>query len=188
MVVASLVVSAVAVLVAIASMVYARQNAVAANRSAKAAEDSAQAAEDSAQAGKDSLEIETARRLEERRPRLSGRIEHASGGYELWVTLQSDERLESVELSISRGQGVSFVPNADGVDTPPGADAAWCASSYLGDSPDGMEPRESMTWPVEVKRGLNDRTVQIEATCYGAHGEMWESVLVEAPIEPSRTT
>lgn len=181
MVVASLVVSLVSVLVAIVSAVYARHNAVAADRSAKAAEDSAQAA-------KGSLAIEAARHLEKRRPRLSGRIKNVRGPYELSVTLESDERLSLLELQIPSGQGVSFRPNTDGVDTPPGADAAWCAFSYFGDSPDGMEPRETMTWPVKVKRGLNDRTIRIEATCHGEHDELWESVLIEAPIEPGRTT
>lgn len=175
MVVASLVVALVSVLVAIASVVYARQTAVAADRSAKAADESAQAA-------KGSLAIEAARRLEERRPRLRGRIKKVRRPYELWVTLESDERLSLLELHIPPGQGVSFSPNADGVDTPPGANAACCAFSHTGDEPDSMDPRDTMTWPVEIKRGLNNRTIQIEATCYGEHDEVWESVLIEAPI------
>jgi len=182
MVGASLVVSLVSVLVAIASVVYARQAAVAADRSAKAAEKSAQVA-------KGSLAIEAARRLEERRPRLSGKIMKIRRPYELWVTLESDERLSWLEVWIPPGQGVSFRPNAEGVETPPGADAAWCAFSHTGGEPDGMDPRDTMTWPVEIKRGLNNRTIQIEATCHGEHNEVWESVLIEAPIVlPDRST
>jgi hypothetical protein len=175
MVVASLVVSLLSVLVAIASVVYARRTAVAADRSAKAADDSAQAA-------KGSLAIEAARRLEERRPRLSGRIKKFRRPYELWVTLESDEPLSSLELHIPSGQGVSFRPNANGVETLPGANAACCAFSHTAGEPDSMDPRDTMTWPVEVVRGLNNRTIQIEATCYGEHDEVWESVLIEAPI------
>jgi hypothetical protein len=64
-----LVLSVVSILMAIAR-VYARQNAVAADRSAKAAEKSAQAAIAS-------VEIEAARRHDEHRLRLSGRIRQA---------------------------------------------------------------------------------------------------------------
>jgi hypothetical protein len=182
MVVASLVVSVVSLLVAIASVAYARRTADAADRSAKAADDSAQAAEGS-------LAIEAARRLEERRPRLGGKIKKIKGTYELWVTLESDERLSLLELRIASGQGVSFTPNADGVETPPGANAAWCAFSHYGGEPDSMDPRDTVTWPVEVKRGLTTGTIQVEATCHGEQDELWESVLIQAPIVlPDRST
>ena len=181
MVVASLVVSFVSVLVAIVSVVYARQTGVAADRSAKAADDSAQAA-------KGSLAIEAARRLEERRPRLSGRIKKVRGTYALLVTLESDERLSLLELYISSDKGVHFRANAEGVETPSSANAAWCAFSHTGGEPDSMEPRETMAWPVEVKRGINNRTIQVEATCHGEDDELWESVLIEAPIESDRLT
>jgi hypothetical protein len=104
------------------------------------------------------------------------------------VTLESDERLRLLELHIPPGQGVSFRPDADGVETPLGADAAWCAFSHYGDETDSMDPRDTMTWPVEVTRGLVSGTIQIEATCYGEHDEVWESVLIEAPIEVDRST
>jgi hypothetical protein len=102
--------------------------------------------------------------------------------YELWVTLESDERLSWLEVWIPSGQGVSFTPNAEGVETPPGADAAWCAVSHTGGELDGMDPRDTITRPVEILAGLNNGTIQIEATCHGEHNEMWESVLIEAPI------
>jgi hypothetical protein len=51
-----------------------------------------------------------------------------------------------------------------------------------------MDPRDTMTWPVEAKRGLNNRIIQIEATCHGEHDELRESVLIEAPMEPNRST
>jgi hypothetical protein len=175
MVVASLVVSLVSALVSIASVVYAWKNSVAADRSAKAAEDSAQAS-------KDSLAIEAARRLEERRPRLSGRVTGGPGRGELQVTLESEERLELVELRIPPGQGVSFSPNTEGVETPPDANAALCAFSHSEREAHGMEPREAMTWPVEVESGDHDETLRIEATCHGEHNELWESVLIGAPI------
>ena len=175
MVFASLVVSLVSVLVAIASVVYARQTAVAADRSAKAAEESAQAANGS-------LAIEASRRLEERRPSLTGKIMKIRRPYELRVTLESDERLSWLEVWIPSGQGVNFLPNAEGVETPPGVDAAWCAFSHNGGERDGMDPRDTVTWPVEIKRGLTNRTIRIEATCHGEHNEVWGSILIEAPI------
>ena len=46
-----------------------------------------------------------------------------------------------------------------------------------------------MTWSVEVKRGLTTGKIQVEATCHGEHDELWESVLIEAPIVlPDRST
>ena len=153
MVVAWLVVSAVAVLVAIVSAVYVRQNAVAADRSAKAAEDSARAA-------KDSLAIEAARRLEERRPRLSGRIERAKGRHELTVTLESDERLSLLQLQIPPGQGVSFRPNTDSVRHTSGRRRRMVRVLPFGGFPrrHGAQRVNDLGGGGQAK--LNDRTIQ----------------------------
>lgn len=190
MVVASLILSILAVLAAMATAVYtqtsaraADRSATAADRSAKAAEDAAVAADRSARASEESLEIEAERRLEERRPRFSSKVERAGGRYWLHVTLESNERLELVELVIRDDRGVHFAPDTDGVETPPGGKAAWCAFSHWADEPEGMEPRESMTWEMQVEP-KHAAIVSIEATCHGEHDELWESVLIEARVAP----
>jgi hypothetical protein len=183
MVVASLILSILAVLAAMATAVYARTSARAADRSAAAAEDAAVAADRSARASEESLEIEAERRLEERRPRFSGVVERADGRYWLHVTLESNERLELVQLVIREDRGVHFAPNTDGVETPPEAKAAWCAFSHWANEPEGMEPRESMTWEMQVESKHAD-ILSIEATCHGEHDERWESVLIEARVAP----
>lgn len=190
MVVASLILSIMAVLASIATAAYTRtsaraadRSATAADRSAKAAEDSAAAADRSAQASEESLEIEAERRLEERRPRFSAKVERANGRYWLEVTLESDERLDLVELAIRDDRGVHFALDTDGVETPPEAKAAWCAFSHYANEPVGMEPRESMAWEMKVDSKHAD-IISIEGTCYGEHEELWESVLIEARVAP----
>jgi hypothetical protein len=156
MAVAALVISIVAVLVAGASAFYARQSVA-------------------VDAG--SLEIERSRRLQERRPRLSGIIKFdlTTGKYMLGVTLHSDEPLAGLEVRIPAGQGVAFRqdPNSGVVPAEPG-EVALRASA-----PSRIAPRHEETWPVDLQK-TDLPPVRLEATCHGEHGERWESVLIWA--------
>lgn len=172
MAVASLLVAILALMVAIASVAYTR-------REVSAAEGA--------------LAIERGRRLEERRPRLSGKVERVvtrSRGvvFRLKVTLESDEPLTAMELTIPAGQNVVFKCDTPGVDVP-GPDGTCSAFSYqtMGKDPKyqpaGIRPREPMTWEVELSRG-HMKMLRVEATCHDLNGESWDSVLITAPVEP----
>jgi hypothetical protein len=87
---ASLVLAVLAILISTLSVLYTRRQALAATGV---------------------YEIERSRRLDERRPRFSGKVErHALTG-KLVITLESDEALSSVELVIRPRQGVVFNRN-----------------------------------------------------------------------------
>jgi hypothetical protein len=172
MTVASLIVAILALMVAIASAIYTRR-------------------EVSATEG--ALAIERGRRLEERRPRLSGKVERVvtrSRGavFRLKVTLESDEPLTAMELTIPAGQNVAFKCDTPGVDMP-GPDGICSAFSYqtMGKDPKyqsaGIRPREPMIWEVELRRG-HVKLLRVEATCHGLNGERWGSVLITAPVKP----
>lgn len=171
MTVAALVLSVVAILVAVASAVYTRRGA------------DAQAA---------LTRIEAARHLEERRPKLVGKVERIGAGsrQRLQLTLVSDEPLTAIEVTIPRiqgvsPQGVSFTLNIYGVyPSRPGElpDRAFCYDPYSG-QPSGLKPGDSITWAVELADKHVD-TLRIEAACHGTAGELWNPVRIAAPVEP----
>jgi hypothetical protein len=170
MAIAALVLSAVAIVVSVASVAYTRVSAVETRGLRR---------------------IEHDRRLEERRPGLSGVVERmgAQTG-RLRVTLVSDEPLSGMEVTIpyERGnsiQGVSFKLNIYGTPAPqPGKRtcSGFAYDPYSGQR-SGVRPRESVTWAVDLDDKHQD-VIRIEATCYGEHGEIWPSVLIEARVEP----
>jgi hypothetical protein len=171
MAVAALVVAIIAILVSVASVIYTRRSAV-------------------AQVGLTAIEHD--RRLEERRPRLTGKVERVGSGPKarLQVTLASDEPLAAMDVTIPRVQGValqgvSFSLNIHGVyPVQPGERAyrAFAYDPYSGHAA-ALQPRDSVTWAVEVA-DEHAETLRLEATCRGAAGEQWHPVLIEAPVEP----
>jgi hypothetical protein len=177
MTLASLLVAILALVVAAASAIYTRRQAIYTKRQATASEGA--------------LAIERSRHLEERCPRLSGRVERfvtrtRGPVTELKVTLESNEPLAAMELDILAGQGVTFGRDVHGVHAVEPGDVALRGFSYgPGGEPAGMQPRRSMTWEVNLSKG-HVVTLQMEATCHGLAGERWASVMIAAPIESRR--
>lgn len=168
MALASLLISVLAILIAIASVVYSRRQAT---------------------ASEGALAIDRERRLEERRPRLSGKVERVDGGMtQLKITLESNEPLAKVEITIPSGQGVTFHHERGetfGVSVRPdciGPPDAFSYHEFTGE-PSGMAPRESITWRVDLAE-MHADTVRLEAICYGPAAERWDSVMITAPVEP----
>lgn len=179
-------IASAAVVVAAVSAVYAGISARSAKRSEKAASRSAGAAERSAAAAESSLALDRDRALKDRRPQLTGIVKRLTGGSrELVITLESDEALTRVDLSITRDHGICFIKGAKGVRAPdPGEAAALRAFAYdASGEPAGLQPRQSATWPVMVADKAA-RTLLVEAECQGEHGRHWRSVAVKAPVQP----
>jgi hypothetical protein len=175
MALASLLVAVLALVIAVASAVYTRRQAT---------------------ASEGVLAIERSRRLEERRPKLTGKVERvervgrAETETRLVVTLESNEPLAAIELTIPVGQGITFRRLDFGGVRPvrPGS-AVLAAFSYdIGGGPIGMRPRDSMSWSVDLAQE-HVNTLRLEASCHGTNGEQWDSVMIAAPVEPdiSRT-
>jgi hypothetical protein len=164
MVLASLLVAVLALAIAVASAVYTRRQAT---------------------ASEGVLAIEQSRRLEERRPTLTGKVERVGNGLtRLVVTLTSNEALVAMEVSIPDGQGVTFDRNVYGVHPVRPGNPALSAFAYdLSGEPTGMEPRGSMIWKVELAQE-HVNSLQLEASCHGMAGERWDSVMIAAPVEP----
>jgi len=159
-------VSILAILISAASAVYTRQSA----RTAAGA-----------------LAIEAARRLEERRPRLSGKIEKigiSPDTYQLRVTLDSDEPLSGLDVEMEWTQGFAFQKGGFGIHpSDPGEVALRAFAHNRSDNkPAGIMPRKSMSWPVALV-GANAGPARLEATCYGEHGERWDRVFFMAELE-----
>lgn len=169
MAVAALVLSVVAIVVSAASVWYTRM---------------------SADAATGVRAIEAGRRLAERRPRLSGNVGRIGSTYRLTVTLESDEPLAAMDVRIPYEaggslQGVSFALNIHGVyPVSPGQRAyRGFACDLLSGEPSGLQPRDTAIWKVEVENKRAD-TLRLEATCRGEAGEVWDTVLIQAPVDP----
>jgi hypothetical protein len=52
--------------------------------------------------------------------------------------------------------------------------------------PIGMKPRSSMAWKVKLAENHTD-SLRVEVACSSIAGEQWDSVLIEAPVEPDIT-
>ena len=166
MAVAALVVSILAILISALSALYTR-------RSAKAEEGT--------------LAIETARRLKERQPQLSARIEKigiSPDTYQLRVTLDSDEPLRALDIEMEWAQGFAFQIGSFGIypSEPNEVPLRAFAHDMSDNKPAGIMPRKSMTWRLALP-GTDIGPVRLEATCYGEHGERWERVLIVAELE-----
>lgn len=171
-------IASAAVVVALASAVYAGVSARAAKRSAAAAEGS--------------LQIEREQHLRASRPELSGEVRLLPGGRrELRITLDSDEPLTGMDIWISHGQNVWF-HGQPGVHPPAeGETVPYRAFAYAPDGrPGGLQPRQALTWPLLTARGRIPSQVKVEADCRGERGRRWNSVFIEARLvqtDPTQT-
>jgi hypothetical protein len=118
--------------------------------------------------------IEQSRRLQERRPRLAGKITlgpHPRRGV-LNVTLLSDEPLSRLDPVVPDfpGEGYQGVVVSGMIPVRHG-------------NPFPIKPRDSRAWRVIIntKHVSAGSLVQVEATCTGSQGEMW-NVLIEAQV------
>jgi hypothetical protein len=181
--IASFIISIVAVVVSVGSVIYARISASAAQRSAGASEGA--------------LAIERDRRLEERRPKLSSKIESSEQQGRLQITLNSEEPLAGLDVVMSDwrfgsqqhqrqgGWDVEFNPRVVGVVVPPPGEPALRAFCYdpIGHGPAGLNPHQSITWAVSVKEHFE--MLRLDVACHGAAGERWDIVLhAEIESEP----
>jgi hypothetical protein len=170
-------IASAAVVVALASAVYAGVSARAARRSAAAAEES--------------LQIEREQHLRASKPTLSGQLRLLTGGRrELIITLESDEALTGMDIWISPDQGVRFHGQPGVHPPPPGEPVPYRAFAYDTEGkPGGLRPRQSMTWPV-LAPGRIPPIVKVEADCRADRGMRWNPVLIEARLtqtDPTRT-
>ena len=178
MALASLLVAIVALTVAIAGVIYNRRQATAAVGA---------------------LAIEQSRRHDERRPRLSGKVERITTRDEgqvarLVVTLDSNEPLESMLVTIPSDQGVYFDVYQPGVlaIAPRKIDSNNPVRLDSTVSTRGQErgisrqrkvwPGEPLSWRVNGLRG-HVETLRVEVTCHGLKGETWGLVMINAPVE-----
>lgn len=148
--VASLVLAIAAVLISAVGVLYAKHSADAARRAADAADRSVAAAENS-------LSIERRRRHEERRPKLSGKVDSPDGGYSyrLTITLDPDScPLTALEVVIRPDQGVFFQRGFSGV-VPVDGSAAIPLRAFAYDrtfKPGSLRPGETVFWWAELAK------------------------------------
>ncbi len=116
-----------------------------------------------------------ARRIDERRPKFTGEVRrHSFGaGSDLWLALLSDEPLADVMVWIAseRGglsQGVSFSLRGKGVRSVEYADA----HDPLSGDPLGLKPGESVAWRVDVSDRHSD-PLRLQITCRAGDGTQW---------------
>ncbi len=161
-------------------------SAAAAQRSADAAQVSAGAAQRSADAAEVTASIDRERRLEERRPRLTATFEALYGGhqYRLRITLDTEEPLAGLDVTIAEWHGIEFNPRTVGVVMPPPGDRAlqaFCWDPHTNE-PAGLRPHKSVTWAADVG-AKPPAQLQLDVTCHGATGEQWDLV-VSADVQP----
>jgi hypothetical protein len=166
----SLVISIVAVIIAVASAAFAGVSANSARRSARAEEGV--------------LAIERERRLEERQPRLTTKLDGTGENRTLWITLESAESLAGLEVEITgshfykkpEGQGgwdCEFNPRVYGVVVPkPGRPAviAFGYNSHNGERA-GLQQHDSISWAMNTKKRLE--WIRVKVACQGMNSERW---------------
>jgi hypothetical protein len=148
----------------------------------------ATAARRSASAEEGALAIERDRRLEERRPHISAKLDGTGEHRVFRVGLDSDEALTGMSVEIKEhhfyrppssrgGWDCEFNPRVFGVVVPqPGEPAvhAFSYDPYTG-NPAGLQPHDSISWAVNTKDRLE--WVRLKVTCKGAPGESWDFML-----------
>jgi hypothetical protein len=166
---ASLIISIIALIIAIASATFAGVSAGAARRTARADEQA--------------LAIERDRRLEERQPRITTKLDGTGPNRVLWITLESAESLAGLDVEIveshfykTPGQGgwdCEFNPRVYGVVVPkPGRPAVLAFSYNVGNGERaGLQQHDSRSWAVNTKKWLE--WVRLKVTCQGLNGERW---------------
>lgn len=143
-IVASLVISVLALLVSVLSARYSRAQAVAAEAAAR---------------------MEAARRHEESKPVLSAEIEPVNDGgwHRLVLTLDGPRPLDQLDVEIVEGLGATFTSGQFGV-APMGAEPL--RASYPRDEP--LRPGDRHRWQIEFDREKTDgEDLRLRVHCVG---------------------
>ncbi len=96
--------------------------------------------------------------------------------------------LTAMDLSVTEGQGIAFIPDAPGVY--PSQDAvrsfrAFAFNLAATDQPAGLEPKQSMEWAVSVDNPAKvPANMRVEADCR-ADKLRWPDVIIDAPVDPN---
>jgi hypothetical protein len=183
-------ISIAAGVVALASAIFTGLGLRWAKKSAKAAETSATAAQQQVSAAQDTLKEQSGQETQGSVPRLIGAVKRRAGGNrDLVITLNSDRALTSMDVSVTEGQGIWFIPITPGVHPEPpeflGQRSFRAFAFELGTGqPAGLQPKESVQWGVALADKNNPpATVVVEADCRGADGQHWPAVSVPAPVD-----
>jgi hypothetical protein len=148
----------------------------------------AKAAEVSAGTDKESLALQKkGQELAASAPRLSGAVKRGPGGdRKLVITLKSDVALTAMDLSVTEGQGVAFIPLAPGVYPSEDAVRSFRAFAFnqANREPAGLEPKQPMEWAVRMDNPAKaPATLHVEADCRA--GELhWPDVTIKALVDP----
>jgi hypothetical protein len=160
---ASLALSVIALVVALASARYTRTQAVASERQAVEAERIRQ--------------IEAHRRHEEREPKVvceAEPVNSVSGRYRLWVTLESAVPLTRIQAEIIEGKPVNFSRDQD--DVPPGS----VAPMQVDHHPAGgvLRPGEGVAWQIDYDGANGSVTIRVRLTLHAVseagEPEQWQ--------------
>jgi len=176
----SLILSIAALVISVASGVFAGMSAAAARRSARAEEGT--------------LAIERERRLEERRPRLTVKLDGTGEKRVLRITLDSNEALAGLDVRLTGhvfyqppgsqgGWDCEFNPRVYGVVVPPPGSPSIHAYSYdpLSGERAGLVPHQTVSWQMNTKKRLE--WVQLSVDCHGTQSEHW-NLLIKVEAQP----
>jgi hypothetical protein len=182
-------ISSAAAVVALLSALFTGVSLRWAKRSADAAGRAADAAEVSAGTDKESLALQKGQELAGSAPRLSGAVKRGPGGdRKLVITLKSDVALTAMDVSVTEGQGITFIPLAPGVYPSQDAGRSFRAFAFnlaATDQPAGLEPKQSMEWGVRLDNPAKvPATLRVEADCR-AGDVHWPPVPIDAPVDPN---
>src|ERR1022692_1817131 len=120
------------------------------------------------------------------RSRLTARFEPVGGGamYCLRITLDSDEPLAGLDVTISEWRGIEFNTRVVGVVVPPPGESALRAYCYDSQGTRaGLRPHESIRWKIDLPEKYPDK-LRLELTCHDDGGESWD-VVIDAPVQRS---
>lgn len=155
MTVAALVVSIVALIIALISVVYTRQQA---------------------QANKKIAQIEQDRRHEERTPKFTAWIEDMGSWKRLWLRLESPRSLTRLVGTLVEAEGVSFTHSQNGVDPSSPAPIKSASWDKL------LEHGESACWSIAFEDDYADKPI-LRVRCYSDDGDEWTvSVPFDPPL------
>jgi hypothetical protein len=132
-------------------------------------------------------EIEASRRHEERTPELTGEVEavNSGGWYRLWLTLDSPWSLSQLEVRIIETQGISFSTTQDGV-APLNARPLDAVRSEL------FNQGERHSWAVEYDPVTGPSKMRLRIACHGSDDNgaeaAWTVLLdIDLPFDLTRS-
>jgi hypothetical protein len=181
--IAPLIVSIVAVLVSAGSVFYARRLDESARALKKSAAQAADAATVSADAAQMSMLIESERRHQEQRPRLTARVTRFEDDlWQLHVALDiNDSPLSDLTVQLHEGQGIAFEPGRRGVRPPVVRGGLTLCAVKPGMFGADLLPGDSLSWWVTLKDYCAD-AVKMDVRCSSGGCAEWRMSLL-APVE-----